>query len=76
MSRTMTRMLALACSLGLAGAASASTETMKRFDELDMNADGVLSQKEASAEKDLDFAKADVNKDGWLDRAEYDAAAS
>lgn len=75
MFRTGIRMLALACCLGLAGSAAAST-TPSSFEDLDKNADGLLSREEAAAEKGLDFAKADADKNGWLDRAEYEAAVS
>jgi hypothetical protein len=76
MFRTGIRLLALACCLGLAASAAASTTTASSFEDLDKNADGLLSREEAAAEKGLDFAKADTDKNGWLDRAEYEAAVS
>lgn len=76
MFRTGIRLLALACCLGFAGSAAASTTTTSSFEDLDENADGLLSREEAAAAKGLDFAKADADKNGWLDRAEYEAAVS
>ena len=73
MLRTGIRVLTLVSALGFAGTAAATSPS---FEELDVNADGLLSEEEAAAQQDLDFAKADVDKSGWLDRAEYEAAMS
>ena len=73
MLRTKIRVLALVSALGFAGTAAAASPS---FEDLDVNADGLLSEEEAAAWKGLDFAKADVDKSGWLDRSEYEAAMS
>lgn len=53
----------------LPGLALAATPT---FDEVDVNADGVLSQQEVNAVmSDLDFGRADKNGDGALSQEEY-----
>ena len=73
MLRTGIRVLALVSALGFAGTAAATSPS---FEELDKNADGLLSEEEAAALRGLDFAKADLDKSGWLDRSEYEAALS
>ncbi|MGI9258453.1 MAG: hypothetical protein ACR2QQ_06445 [Gammaproteobacteria bacterium] len=46
---------------------------MPAFEEVDANADGLISLEEAAAIEGLDFATADVNQDGSLDLEEYAA---
>jgi hypothetical protein len=58
--------------LGFAGAALA--QDAPSFEEVDQNADGMISQEEAAAVEGLDLATADTNQDGSLDRTEYEAA--
>lgn len=54
---------------GFSGAALA--QGLPSFEEVDANADGMISQEEAAAVEGLDFATADSNQDGTIDRAEY-----
>jgi hypothetical protein len=42
-----------------------------KFEEVDTNKDGRLTQEEAASVPELDFAAADMNQDGLLSRAEY-----
>ena len=46
------------------------------FEELDSDADGVLSKAEAEMVETLDFDAADTDQDGNLSQEEYEAAAS
>jgi Ca2+-binding EF-hand superfamily protein len=59
------------------GAFAAGTEpsTQENFKQLDVNHDGVISQQEAQADKQLtkDWSKADTNKDGQIDESEFSA---
>jgi hypothetical protein len=46
-----------------------------RFEEMDANQDGVLSQEEAAAfGLDLNLTVTDTNQDGVLSKEEYEAA--
>jgi hypothetical protein len=47
------------------------TTTASRFELLDRNHDGQITQAEADAELSLSFATADANGDGTLSRDEY-----
>ena len=64
--------LALAVA-GFAGIALAQSP-LPPFEEVDTNADGLISMEEAAAIEGLDFATADANQDGFLDQEEYAAA--
>ncbi|NIR31795.1 MAG: hypothetical protein GWN84_21265 [Gammaproteobacteria bacterium] len=44
------------------------------FEDVDANADGAISQREAGAVEGLDFKQADTNQDGALSKKEYQAA--
>jgi hypothetical protein len=57
--------------LGLSGAALG--QELPEFEEVDANADGLISQEEAAVVESIDFVTADTNQDGSLDRAEYEA---
>jgi len=56
--------------LGFSAAALAQGQAPS-FEEVDANADGMISQDEAGQVEGLDFATADLNQDGQLDREEY-----
>ncbi|MDI5934768.1 EF-hand domain-containing protein [Halomonas kalidii] len=49
-------------------------EGTDKFDELDTNQDGSLSQEEASSVEGLDFETADTDGDGSLSEEEFKAA--
>ncbi len=53
---------------------SALAQAMPTFEEVDANADGMISQTEAAAIEGLDFASADVDQNGSLSAEEYNAA--
>jgi hypothetical protein len=42
-----------------------------KFEKLDTNGDGKISQAEASVDSNLVFSSADVNGDGYLDKSEW-----
>jgi Ca2+-binding EF-hand superfamily protein len=65
--RTITTFLA---ALGFSMAALA--QELPAFEEVDQNADGMISEAEASAVEGLEFATADTNQDGALSREEYE----
>ena len=65
----MSRYISL-LAVGFAGVAFAQAPA---FEEVDANADGAISQEEASAVEGLDFATCDANQDGQLGREEYEA---
>jgi hypothetical protein len=54
-------------------ATAAFAQGMPAFEEVDSNADGVISQEEAQVIEGLDFATADTNQDGALSLEEYAA---
>ena len=60
----------LALASGLAFAAAPS------FEEVDANADGAISQDEATVVEGLDFASADTDSNGTLSAEEYAAATA
>jgi len=60
----------LAATFSLAAIAQDAQE-MPKFDDVDQNKDGMISQAEATAVEGLDFAALDTNKDGAIDREEY-----
>lgn len=60
--------------LGFTGVALA--QGAPSFEEVDQNADGMISQEEAATVEGLDLATADTNQDGSLDRSEYEAASA
>lgn len=64
--------LALASGMAFAGDDMSDT---KKFEDLDANQDGVITQSEASADENLvaHFNSADANADGYLTPSEFDA---
>jgi hypothetical protein len=68
----MKKSLLVLSALAFAGATYAQS-TLPAFEEVDANADGLISLEEAAAIEGLDFATADVNQDGSLDQEEYAA---
>lgn len=74
----MKKLIAVAGSLVLAsGMAMAGDDMAKetKFEDLDTNQDGVITQSEASGHQDLvaNFNSADTNADGYLTPSEFDA---
>lgn len=74
----MKKLIAVAGSLALAsGMAMAGDDMAKKtkFEDLDANQDGVITQSEASGHQDLvaNFNSADTNADGYLTPSEFDA---
>ena len=73
----MKKLIAIAGSLTLASGMAMAGDDMseKKFEDLDANQDGVITQSEASAHQDLvaNFNSADTNADGYLTPSEYDA---
>ena len=69
----MKKFLLVLSSFAFSGAALAQM-TLPAFEEVDTNADALISAEEAAAIEGLDFATADVNQDGSLDQEEYAAA--
>jgi hypothetical protein len=73
----MKKLIAIAGSLTLASGMARAGDDMgeKKFEDLDANQDGVITQSEASAHQDLvaNFNSADTNADGYLTPSEYDA---
>jgi len=73
--------LALFSSAALAGtpmshdSAGSSNASEAAFSRLDTNHDGVISEKEAAADKNVakQFSKADANHDGKLEQSEFAA---
>lgn len=45
------------------------------FEDVDTNADGIITMEEAVRVEGLDLASADTNGDGQLSKKEYEAAA-
>lgn len=68
--KTFIPLLALAF-MGIAFAAEGPA-----FEEVDANADGMISQDEAAVVEGLDFATCDENQDGALSQEEYKACAA
>lgn len=58
--------------LGFAGMVFAAAPA---FEEVDANADGQITEEEASAVEGLDFATCDADQDGALSADEYMACA-
>jgi hypothetical protein len=56
--------------------APVSAEAQQKFDELDVNHDGIIDQQEANASKELSaqFSKLDANNDGKLSVTEFNKA--
>lgn len=74
----MNKLIAIAGSLTLASGMAMAGDDMdkeKKFENLDANQDGVITQSEASAHQDLvaNFNSADTNGDGYLTPSEFDA---
>ena len=69
----MKNFLLVLSALAFSGATLAQT-SLPAFEEVDTNADALISMEEAAAIEGLDFATADVNQDGSLDQEEYLAA--
>lgn len=73
----MKKLIAVAGSLALASGMAMAGDDMseKKFEDLDANQDGVITQSEASAHQDLvaNFNSADTNADGYLTPSEFDA---
>lgn len=74
----MKKLIAIAGSLTLASGMAMAGDDMgkeKKFEDLDANQDGVITQTEASAHEDLvaHFNTADSNADGYLTPSEFDA---
>ena len=74
----MKKLIAIAGSLALAsGMALAGDDADKKmkFEDLDANQDGVITQSEASGHSELvaNFNSADTNADGYLTPSEFDA---
>lgn len=73
----MNKFVAVASSIVLAsGIAFAGEGTdSKKFEDLDANQDGVITQAEAAGHEDLvaQFNDADINADGYLTPSEFDA---
>lgn len=70
----MKKLLIPAALILASGLAVAGSESAPDFAELDVNADGVLSQEEAAMVEGLDFSAADQDQDGSLNEEEYKAA--
>ena len=68
----MMRSCFILAAIAFSGAALA--QELPSFEEVDANADGLISMEEAAAIEGLDFATADTNQDGSLDQEEYAAA--
>ncbi len=60
--------------LGIMGMAFAAEGPA--FEEVDANADGMISQEEAATVEGLDFATCDENQDGSLSQEEYKACVA
>lgn len=72
----MNKFVAIAGSIVLAsGMAFAGDKDSKKFEDLDANQDGVITQSEAAAHQDLVavFNEVDTNADGYLTPSEFDA---
>ena len=74
----MKKLIAIAGSLALASGMAMAGDDMgkeKKFEDLDANQDGVITQSEAAAHEDLvaNFNSADTNADGYLTPSEFDA---
>jgi Ca2+-binding EF-hand superfamily protein len=72
----MKKLIAIAGSLALASGMAMAGDDMgkeKKFEDLDANQDGVITQSEASAHEDLvaNFNSADSNADGYLTPSEF-----
>lgn len=63
--------IALCMVFGLAGVAFAAGPA---FEDVDKNADGMISEEELASVEGLDFAKVDANGDGQVSRSEYESA--
>jgi Ca2+-binding EF-hand superfamily protein len=68
------RAIMMIAALGLSAAVMA--EEMPKFETVDTNKDGMISQEEAKKVEGLNFAAIDVNHDGAIDRDEYAKAVS
>jgi len=53
----------------------ALAEAAPKFEQLDVNGDGVLLPEEAEGALSVEFSEADTNGDGGLSRSEYATAA-
>ncbi len=74
----MNKLVAIASSIVLASGIAFAGEGMDadKFENLDANQDGVITQAEAAAHDDLVamFNDVDTNADGYLTPSEYEAA--
>lgn len=53
--------------------AAFANNPIEKFEQVDTNKDGVISQSEANAAQDQKFADKDANGDGSVSKAEFDA---
>ena len=67
----MKKMLALICGVVFASTLAFAQEA---FEDLDTDADGMLSAAEVANLEDFDFVTADTNQDGSISVEEYEAA--
>jgi len=72
-SAIITVTMVLGMVLGLGGVAFAAGDA-PAFEDVDKNADGMISEQELASVEGVDLAKADENGDGHLSRSEYEAA--
>ncbi|HUD96015.1 MAG TPA: hypothetical protein VMO24_00630 [Woeseiaceae bacterium] len=74
----MKKFVAIASSIVLASGIAFAGEgkDSKKFEDLDANQDGVITQSEAAAHQDLVavFNEVDANADGYLTPSEFDSA--
>lgn len=59
--------------MGFVGVALAQAPA---FEDVDTNADGMITEEEAAAVEGLDFATCDANQDGAIAKEEYDACTA